>query len=53
MTESLVGGVPWMEKYRPTSLDEIIDHKIKIDTLRALIREKELPHLLFYGQSGI
>ena len=52
MTESLVGGVPWMEKYRPTSLDEIIDHKIKIDTLRALIREKELPHLLFYGQSG-
>ena len=47
-----IGGVPWIEKYRPKTLDEIIDHKIKIDTLRALIKANELPHLLFYGQSG-
>ncbi len=47
-----MSNLPWIEKYRPNNLDEIIDHKLKIETLRNLIKKNELPHLLFYGPSG-
>lgn len=45
-------NMPWTEKYRPKTLDEIIDHKSKIDTLKSLIKSNELTHLLFYGAPG-
>lgn len=45
-------SLPWIEKYRPQTLDEIIDHGEKISTLKALIAKNELTHLLFYGASG-
>ena len=45
--------LPWIEKYRPAQLSEIIDHQEKIDTLRALIARNELTHLIFYGSSGV
>src|SRR3989344_5400399 len=44
--------IPWIEKYRPKHLDDIIDHGQKITTLRALIDDNQLPHLLFYGPPG-
>src|SRR3989338_8448624 len=44
--------LPWIEKYRPKYLDDIVDHAEKIKTIRNLIRNKELPHLLFYGPPG-
>lgn len=44
--------LPWIEKYRPQTLDDIIDHKEKIDTLRSLISNNELTHLIFYGYPG-
>jgi len=46
------GTVPWTEKYRPKSLDDIIDHDKKITTLRSLVKSSQLPHLLFYGPPG-
>jgi len=46
------GRIPWTEKYRPKSLSEIIDHGQKILTLRALVNDDQLPHLLFYGPPG-
>lgn len=45
-------NLPWIEKYRPKYLDDVIDHKEKIDTLKKLIENNELPHLLFYGPPG-
>ena len=42
----------WIEKYRPSSLEEVIDHSEKIETLRALNKKNEMPHLLFYGAPG-
>ena len=45
-------GLPWIEKYRPNSLDEVVDHEIKIKTLKAMIEKNELTHLLFYGPPG-
>jgi len=44
--------LPWIEKYRPETLDAIIDHKDKINTLRSLISRNELTHLIFYGLPG-
>ena len=45
-------SLPWIEKYRPNSLDEMIDHSEKINTLKSLIDKNEMTHLLFYGPPG-
>jgi len=45
-------NLPWIEKYRPSNLDEVIAHDEKIKILRELIRNNQLPHLLFYGAAG-
>ena len=50
MTDST--RLPWIEKYRPKHFDDIIGHDEKINTIRALIKNKELPHMLFYGPPG-
>ncbi|KAL4444574.1 hypothetical protein ABPG77_002391 [Micractinium sp. CCAP 211/92] len=46
------GEVPWSEKYRPRSLDEVAAHGDIIDTIKKLLHENQLPHLLFYGPPG-
>ena len=44
--------LPWSEKYRPSSLNNIIHHdKIK-QSLANFMKCKKLPHLLFYGPPG-
>jgi replication factor C subunit 3/5 len=45
-------NLPWIEKYRPTNLDEVIAHDEKIKILKELILNNQLPHLLFYGAAG-
>jgi len=45
-------NLPWIEKYRPSNLTEVIAHDEKIKILRELIRNNQLPHLLFYGAAG-
>ena len=47
-----LGSTPWMEKYRPTSLDQIVSHTEIVISLKKFISHKTLPHLLFYGPSG-
>ena len=44
--------LPWIEKYRPSSLDEILSHNDIISTLKIFIENRCLPHLLFYGPPG-
>lgn len=43
---------PWVEKYRPSSLNDLIAHQEIISTLNRLIDAQKLPHLLFYGPPG-
>ncbi len=52
MTDHIKYSLPWIEKYRPNSLDDMIDHNEKINTLKALIEKNEMTHLLFYGAPG-
>ena len=42
-----VKKLPWIEKYRPASLDEMIDHGEKITTLTSWIINHSLTHLIF------
>mmetsp|Transcript_37445 Transcript_37445/g.105731 ORF Transcript_37445/g.105731 Transcript_37445/m.105731 type:complete len:339 (-) Transcript_37445:199-1215(-) len=43
---------PWVEKYRPKTLDDVAAHKDIIDTIKKLAKENRLPHLLFHGPPG-
>uniref|UniRef100_A0A1A8BXW2 Activator 1 subunit 5 n=1 Tax=Nothobranchius kadleci TaxID=1051664 RepID=A0A1A8BXW2_NOTKA len=45
-------NLPWVEKYRPQTLDDLISHKDILSTLQRFISEDRLPHLLFYGPPG-
>lgn len=44
--------LPWVEKYRPGNLNNIISHKEMLDSLKKCIDKRTLPHLLFFGPSG-
>lgn len=45
-------NLPWVEKYRPNSLEDLISHKDIITTIKRFVAEDRLPHLLFYGPPG-
>lgn len=44
--------LPWVEKYRPTSLKAIISHAETIEILARYVQNDQLPHLLFHGPPG-
>ncbi|KAK9383532.1 P-loop containing nucleoside triphosphate hydrolase protein [Kockiozyma suomiensis] len=45
-------SLPWVEKYRPSSLDDVAGHENIISTIRTFIASNRIPHLLFYGPPG-
>jgi len=45
-------NLPWVEKYRPNALEELISHDDIVRTIRKFISQDKLPHLLFYGPPG-
>lgn len=54
VTDPLRAGLPWIEKYRPVTLQDVVGHQAVMTSLQALIRNKqiELPHLLLCGPPG-
>lgn len=44
--------IPWVEKYRPKKLDDIIQQDEVIKVLKKTVETGEMTHLLFYGPSG-
>ncbi len=42
----------WVEKYRPRSLDEIVNQEEIVERLKQFVKEKNMPHLLFAGPPG-
>lgn len=44
--------MPWIEKYRPQNLNNVISHESIINTLKKFIKNKKLPHLLLHGPPG-
>jgi replication factor C small subunit len=46
-------AVMWVEKYRPKTLDEVVDLKDIVESLKAFMRNpKTMPHLLLAGIPG-
>merc|ERR1712106_421120 len=52
MPDKETPNLPWVEKYRPNALDDLISHEDIISTIRTFISQDKLPHLLFYGPPG-
>jgi replication factor C small subunit len=48
MTELAV----WAEKYRPEKLSEVINQRHVVERIRAFVKEKNIPHMLFAGPAG-
>ncbi|MCQ4343842.1 MAG: replication factor C small subunit [Sulfolobales archaeon] len=44
--------VLWVEKYRPKSLDDIVNQKEIVERLKKFVAERNMPHLLFAGPPG-
>ena len=45
-------NLPWTEKYRPRTLDQVQFQQETVATLRTSLDTGNLPHLLFYGPPG-
>jgi len=43
----------WTEKYRPQSLDEIVNQKEIVSRFKNFVNEKNMPHLLLVGPAGV
>ena len=44
--------VPWVEKYRPKHLNEIVSQTLTVQSLKNFVEKKSLPHLIFAGPAG-
>ena len=45
-------NLPWVEKYRPNTLDDVSGHQDILATINKFIASNRLPHLLLYGPPG-
>lgn len=42
----------WAEKYRPSKLSDIINQKHAVERIKAFVKDKNIPHMLFAGPAG-
>ncbi|KAK8133415.1 replication factor C [Apiospora sp. TS-2023a] len=45
-------SLPWVEKYRPETLDDVSGHQDILATINKFVDTNRLPHLLLYGPPG-
>lgn len=43
----------WTEKYRPKTLDQVVNHDEIISRLKKFVEDRNIPHLLFVGPAGV
>ena len=44
--------VPWVEKYRPRTLDDVASQTYTIESLKKFVERGILPHMIFTGPAG-
>lgn len=45
--------LPWVEKYRPHLLEDIVGNEETVDRLKVIARDGNLPHIIISGMPGI
>ncbi|KAK9486804.1 P-loop containing nucleoside triphosphate hydrolase protein [Lipomyces starkeyi] len=45
--------LPWVEKYRPVFLDDVVGNTETIERLKIIARDGNMPHLIISGMPGI
>jgi replication factor C small subunit len=45
--------IPWVERYRPKTLEDVIGDEDMLAKFREYIEQKDAPHLLFVGSPGV
>jgi len=45
--------LPWTEKYRPKTLDEVIGQAEIVERMKAYVKSRNIPHMLFAGPAGV
>lgn len=48
-----MGKLPFVEKYRPINLDNIVEQNDVIKSIKGILEKKEMLNLLFYGPPGV
>ena len=48
----MANTIPWIEKYRPKNINDIVYHDDIRNTLKKLISHKKFPHTIFFGPPG-
>lgn len=51
-SRSVLAELLWAEKYRPRSLQEMVNQEDVVKRLQVFVKEKNMPHLLFAGPPG-
>jgi len=49
---SSIKNRPWVEKYRPRTLNEVTNQKGIMERLKQFVKDKSMPHLIFAGPAG-
>ena len=44
--------IPWIEKYRPISFEDIVSQNVAINNLKNFVKNKNIPHMIFTGPAG-
>ena len=45
-------NMPWVEKYRPSKVDEVAHQEEVVRAMKTCTEKRNLPHLMFYGPPG-
>ena len=53
MTASLPDGIPWLEKYRPQTLNDVVGNEETIAKFKAIIATGNMPNMILAGPPGI
>jgi replication factor C small subunit len=48
-----MSGGMWAEKYRPQTLDDIVNQTEIVSRMKNFVKERNLPHLLLVGPAGV